>query len=186
MTTVKYSKYGLINQELMALDEDTFFGRLLNAFLKDKRLAFEIMVPNDLYFRADVLCDDILQKRKNDKEYTQSELVQHVFFDFLDEVRDHDGNVGAIYTKLDVRRQEILRVNENPLVPSRSRKKLLIKIDRDDALRAEVLLQDLEYFQPNHNLDVEKLIEIVYLDFLLEYTKGRRRNVIKEILEYID
>jgi hypothetical protein len=186
MTTVKYSKYGLINQELMALEEDTFFGRLLNILLKDSRLTFEVMVPNDLYFRADVLCDDVYQKRNSDKRYNQGELVEHVFLDFLDEVRDYDGNVGAIYTKLDVRRQEILRVNENPLVPSRSRRKLIAKLDREDALRAEVLLQDLSYFQPDHSLDVEKLVEIVYLDFLLEYTKGRRKNVIKEILEYID
>lgn len=186
MNGVKYSKYALINQELIALEADSLLDRFLTVFLKDKRLMFELYVPNELYFRANVLCDDVLEKRVINKEYTQGELVEHIFLDFLDEVRNHDSNVGAIFTKLMVRKQELPLVNENPIIKVKSKSKLLIKLDREDVLRAEVLLQDLSYFHPNHGMDVEELIEIVYLDFLLEYTKGRRKNVVKEILEYID
>jgi hypothetical protein len=186
MVTVKYSKYGLINQELMALNEESFFGRMITFLIKDRRLTFEINVPNELYLRANILCDDILQKRKLEKVYTQGELAEHVFLDFIDEVRNHDSNVGAIYTKLKVRKQELPLVNEKPLFPAKSQTKIVVKINREDALRAEILLQDLAVFKPNHGMDLEQLVEIVYLDFLLEYTKGRRRNVIKEILEFID
>jgi hypothetical protein len=77
-------------------------------------------------------------------------------------------------------------VNDQPLLASKSKTTVITKIGREDVLRAEELLQDLAYFVPKHELTVEKLIEIVYLDFLLEYTKGRRKNVIKEIMEFID
>lgn len=183
---IKYSQYGLINRSLLQLEETGFMNRIFNALITDKRLTFKISIPNDLYLRADVLCDDVLQMRTVEKEYTQGELVQHIFLDFLDEVRRHDSNVGAIHTRLNVRLQQLPLVNDQPIIPSRSKTSIQTKIDRRDVLRAEVLLQDLSYFVPNHGLNVEKLIEIVYLDFLTEYQKGRRKNVIKEILEYID
>lgn len=186
MGEVKYSQYGVLNRSLMQLGETGIMNRFFNALITDKRLTFKISVPNELYLRAEVLCDDVLQMREKEKVYTQGELVQHIFLDFLDEVRKHDSNVGAIHTRLNVRLQQLPMVNDQPIIPSKSKTTVIIKIDRRDVLRAEVLLQDLSYFAPNHELNVEKLIEIVYLDFLLEYTKGRRKNVIKEILEYID
>jgi hypothetical protein len=186
MSEVKYSQYGLINRGLMQLNHGGLMNRFFKIIITDKRLSFAISVPNELYFRAEVLCDDIFQLRESDKEYTQGELIQHLFLDFLDEVRKNDGNVGSIHTRLTVRQQELPMVNEQPLIPTRSKTTVLTKLDRSEVLRAEILLQDLDYFAPNHGLTVEKLIEIVYLDFLLEYTKGRRKNVIIEILEYID
>ncbi|MFB3168488.1 hypothetical protein P5G62_015325 [Neobacillus sp. 179-C4.2 HS] len=186
MEGVKYSRYNLINREILALEDRGIMNRFINFLLKDRRLVFKISVPNDLYQRAEVLCDDIFQKRSDDKEYKQSELVEHVFLDFIDEVRNNDSNVGSIYTRLNVRKQQLPMVNDNPLLPSKSNTTVITKIDRDDVLRAEVLLQDLSYFVPKHGMDVEQLIEIVYLDFLLEYTKGRRKNVIKDILEYLE
>lgn len=55
-------------------------------------------------------------------------------------------------------------MNDNPLIPSKSNNTVLTKIDSVDVLRDEVLLQDLSYFVPNHGIDVQQLIEIVYLD----------------------
>jgi hypothetical protein len=183
---VKYSRYNLINKELSSSNELGFIDRLLSYLTYERKYKFQVSVPNDLYFRAEILCDDILQKRIEDKEYTQGELAEHVFLDFIDEVRNHDSNVGAIYNKVNVRKQQLPLVNDNPLLPSKSTTTIDVKIYRDDLLRAEVLLRDLSHFVPKHGLDVEELIEIVYLDFLLEYEKGRRKNVIKEILEYLE
>lgn len=185
LNTVKYSQYGLIQEEQRLLEDNAFLNRL-SAIFRERRLKFEVVVPNDMIVRAEVLCDDITQLREKDKAYTQSELMEHLFIEFLDAVRKHDSNVGAIYNKLMVRKQELPTINGNPLFPSKSNTTVATRIQRDEVLRAEVLLQDLSYFEPNHKLNVEKIIEIVYLDFLLEYMKGRRKDVIKEILEYID
>jgi hypothetical protein len=182
---VKYSKYGLIQEEMLTLEETGIVDRLLS-FFRERKLKFNIMVPNEFYARAEALCDDIVQMRTEDKDYSQSELAEHIFLDFLDVVRKNDSNVGAIHNKLHVRKQELPLINENPLTPKKSSTSLIVKLNREDALRAEWLLKDLSYFVPNHKMEVDTLIEIVYLDFLLEYTKGRRKNVIKEILEYID
>jgi hypothetical protein len=113
-------------------------------------------------------------------------LAEHVFFDFLAEVRKNDSVVGSIYTRLNVRKQQLPLVNDQPLLPAKSKTTVIIKVHRDDVFRAEILLKDQANFVHKHELSVEKLIEIVYLDFLLEYSKGRRKNVIKEIQEYID
>lgn len=183
---VKYSQYDLINKDLILLEETGLINRILSLLLKEKRLKFNLSIPNDLYSRAEILCDDIFQKRSEDHEYTQGELAEHIFLDFLDEVRNHDSNVGAIYTRLDVRKKQLPLVDDQPLLPFKSSTTLETKIDRVNVLRAEWLLKDLSYFVPKHGIDVEKLIEIVYLDFLLEYSKGRRKNVMKDILEFID
>lgn len=185
LEAIKYSQYDLLGEEEELLEDRGFFLRLITS-VRSNRLKFEVRVPNDLFIRAEVLCDDIIQLRESDKQYTQSELIEHLFTDFLEMVRKHDSNVGAIYNRLRVRKQELPTVKDNPLFPSKSFTTVTTKIHRDDVLRAEVLLKDLSYFEPRHKLDVEEVIEIVYLDFLLEYTKGRRKDVIKEILEYLD
>ncbi|UAL46791.1 hypothetical protein K7887_18275 [Sutcliffiella horikoshii] len=179
-----YSKYNLIEKEKAALEERNIFQIMINS-LSEKRYKFEIRVPNDMYLRAQVLCDDIDQLCDSEKVFPQRDLVEHIFLDFLDEVRKNDSNVGAIYNRVTVRTQELPLVKDQPIIPTRSTTLVSTRIDKEDALRAEVLLEDLSYFFPKHELTVEKLIEIVYLDFLLEYMKGRRKNVIADILEYV-
>jgi hypothetical protein len=186
LEAIKYSQYDLIKEELQTLENKGFFNRLFYSILKEKRLKFTLSVPNDLYSRAEILCDDILQIRNEDKVYSQGQLAEHVFLDFLDEVRIHDSNVGAIYTRLDVRKKQLPIIENAPLLPTKSNSTIITTIQREDVLRAEWLLKDLSYFKPNHGLTVEHLIEFVYIDFLFEYTHGRRKNVTKEILEYID
>jgi hypothetical protein len=181
-----YSQYNLLEADLKALEERSFIDRIITALTKGKRLTFSLEVPNDLYQRAEIICDDVVQMREEDRAYGQHELAEHVFLEFLDEVRKHDSNVGAIYTRLKVRKQQFPMVNDSPLIPAKSKTGISVKVDREDVLRAEVLLKDLSHFVPDHNLQVEELIEIVYLDFLLEYSKGRRNNVLKAIVEEID
>ncbi|WP_217270015.1 hypothetical protein [Neobacillus endophyticus] len=187
MSTIKYSQYDLLSEELALLEEvKNPFRRALNSLFKPKTFLFHVSVPNDLYLRAETLCDDVTNLRDEDETYTQSELVNHTFCSFIDQVRKHDSNVGGIYNRLIVRKQEILVVNNTPLFPAKSKTTVSTKIHREDVYRSEVLLRDLAVFAPKHSLQVEHLIEIVYLDFLLEYQNGRRKNVIKEIVDTLD
>jgi hypothetical protein len=59
-----------IRLALRNLEEKGFMYRIFNHLIIDKRLTFKIAVPNDLYLRAETLCDDVLQLRIKDKEYT--------------------------------------------------------------------------------------------------------------------
>jgi hypothetical protein len=186
MGEIKYSQYDLIKEELQALENRGFFNRFFHSILKERRFKFTLSIPNDLYSRAGILCDDILQMRNENKEYTQGQLAEHIFLDFIEEVRNHDSIVGSIYTRLDVRKKQLPIVENAPLLPTKSKTTIITTIKRDDVLRAEWLLKDLSYFKPKHGMTVEFLIEFVYVDFLYEYTHGRRKNVINEILEYID
>ncbi|MGW6666415.1 hypothetical protein [Peribacillus sp. NPDC055009] len=87
------------------------------------------------------LCDEVFQLRVKDKEYTQGELVEHVFFDFLDEVRKNYSVVGSIYTRLNVQKQQLPLVNDQPLLPAKSKTTVITKVFRDDVFRAEVLFK---------------------------------------------
>jgi hypothetical protein len=186
LEVTKYSQYDLINKELQLLENKSFINRLFYSLLQERRYKFTLCVPNDIYSRAEILCDDILQMRYEDKVYSQGQLAEHIFLDFLDEVRNHDSNVGAIYTRLDVRKKQLPIIENAPLLPTRSNTTIITTILKNDVLRAEWLLKDLSYFKPKHGITVEHLIEIVYIDFLFEYTHGRRKNVLNEILECID
>lgn len=186
MTAIKYSKYDLLLNESLNLEQENPFIRFLGTLLKQRSFSFNVLVPNDLYLRAEVLCDDITKLRMEDKTYNQDNLINHIFTNFIEQVRKHDSNVGSIYNRIILRNQQIPLVNNTPLFPAKSRTTVSTKIPRDNVYRAEVLLQDLSVFAPKHSLQVENLIEIVYLDFLLEYQNGRRSNVIKEILDELD
>ncbi|WP_078382324.1 hypothetical protein [Sutcliffiella halmapala] len=185
MPAVKYSKYDLLNKEYDLPEKRSVLLKIFN-FLSGERYRFDIPVPNDMYVRADVLCDDIVHLSDHDIQFKQSDLIEHIYFDFLDEVRRNDSNVGSIYNRITVRKQELPFINNHPIVPVRSTTVVTVELDKEEALRAEVLLEDLSYFFPKHEWNVEKLIQVVYLDFLLEYVRGRRKNVLKEIVQYLN
>ncbi len=173
-------------KEMALLEEKNPFKKILDSVLRSSMLSFKVTVPNDLYLRSDTLCDDITRLYDEDIDYSQCDLIVHIFEDFIEQIRRHDTNVGSIYNRLIVRRQQFPLINNQPLLPNKSSNIVHTKIPREYVYRAEVLLSDLARFTPNHSLQVEDLVEIVYLDFLLEYQNGRRTNVITEILEILD
>lgn len=185
MSEIKYSQYDLINKEIKELDEKGFANRFMNFILTDRRLPFKLKVPNDLYQRAEVLCEDVEEMKDDTKPFTQAHLVVYIFREFLDEVRKNDGNLRPFQMKLNNRIKDLPMINGQPLLPQKSKTTLHTKIGRKEVLRAEVFLKDLSFLS-NHDLTVEKLIEIVYLDFLVEYQQGRRKKVLKEIVDAID
>lgn len=185
MSEIKYSQYDLINKEIKELNERGLANRFMNLILTDRRLVFKVKVPNDLYYRAEILCEDVVQMSEKGKAFTQAQLVEYIFQDYLDEVRKKDGNLRSFQMKLNDRMKDLPMINGQPLLPQKSRTILHTKIGRREVRRAEVFLQDLAFLS-NHDLTVEKLIEIIYLDFLVEYQQGRRKNVLKEIIEKLD
>ncbi len=185
LSEIKYSQYDLINKEIKELDEKGFANRFMNFILTDRRLPFKLKVPNDLYQRAEVLCEDVEEMKDDTKSFTQAHLVVYIFREFLDEVRKNDGNLRPFQMKLNNRIKDLPMINGQPLLPQKSKTTLHTKIGRKEVLRAEVFLKDLSFLS-NHDLTVEKLIEIVYLDFLVEYQQGRRKKVLKEIVDAID
>lgn len=182
---VKYSQYNLLKEEEKLLNEEGFITRFL-ALTRTKKLGFNISVPNNYVVVAKILCDDVTQTRKEDKQYTQSELIEFIFQQYLNEIRRIEPSISEVYQKLITRKEELEQKNGHTLIPSKSRTRIHAKIYREDALKTEALLRSMSHIRGNHGINVEKFIEIVYLDFLSEYEAGRRNNVLKEILEYIE
>ncbi|KAA9015740.1 hypothetical protein [Niallia endozanthoxylica] len=185
MSEIKYSQYDLINKEIKELDEGGFANRFVNFILTDRRLPFKVKVPNDLFQRAEILCEDVVEMKENNKAFTQAELIEYIFKEFLEEVRKNDGNLRSFQMKFNNRMKDLPMINGQPLLPQKRKTTLHTKIGRKEVRRAEVFLKDLSFLS-NHDLTVEKLLEMVYIDFLNEYQQGRRKKVLKEIIEAID
>ena len=57
---------------------------------------------------------------------------------------------------------------------------------RKFALRGEVLLADMEEVQPGHGYTLERVFELLYIDFIDKFRKGDNLPLIKNILALLE
>jgi hypothetical protein len=50
---------------------------------------------------------------------------------------------------------------------------------RKDVLRGEVMLSDIAQVFPNHHFTLERVLEILLIDFIVKYSKGEIRPLYK-------
>ena len=190
MDDVKYSSYDLLGYEKRSLEQKEepprFWTILGRDIFKQKMFTFEFLIPNDLYLRAEVLCEDVNRMAETKKELTQPILIEYIFSEFLYEVRKNVHNTNYLYSRIKKRQEQLPLEENNPIIPTKSKSKVASKIHREDVLRSEVFLRDIAEHDPNHKLTVEKLINIVYQDFIIEYKQGRRKDVFEELVDYME
>lgn len=177
-----YSQLDLIGEEFKKL-QATGLEKLLY-LLPNKYVLVKIKVPQDLYFRAEILVDDI----SDDAEikFTQEDLVYLLYSDFLKVIKK-SSNVSDFYQRLTVRKFKKSKIDEH--LPEWTSPKLIeipIFLPRKEALRGEVFLADLEQFYPDHPFKLEDVLEILYTDFLIEFKRGAISNVVEKILSRIN
>ena len=63
---------------------------------------------------------------------------------------------------------------------------LQLRMRRKFALRGEVLLADMEEVQPQHGYTLEKVFELLYVDFIDKFRKGDNASAIKNILALLE
>lgn len=185
MEAVKYSKYDLLGQvEKQLSDEPPRLWELIGRAIKPRSLPFSFYVPNDLYLRGKVLCDDVNKMTETQKELTQCMLVEYLFsIEFMYRVRRNTAY--ELFIKIINREKQLPLERDNPIIFSRSMSQVETKIHKDDIYRAEVFLKDVEYHS-QHNFTVERLINVIYQDFLIEYLRGRRSYILEELIVYMD
>lgn len=182
-----YSRLDLIQEELAKLENKSFLDRALHILLSTKHVYLTIQIPSQLIVRANVLCEDITIIGELEKKFHISDLVCVLFNDFLNVVRKEE-NFDSLYNRLQVRNQKKLEIHQKKYTFYEETDGLAdvkVRVERRDALRGEVVLSDLANLYPSHTFQLESLLELILIDFLIEYQRGTTRNVVKNILEKI-
>lgn len=164
---------------------------------------FELSVPRSSYFRMKVLCEDI--NELSGELFTQQKMLDILWRDFINQVKKVP-NFKTVYdllmereTKMTVVTTEMIQVQKNTftffeseqLVPTNKRVKkndssiFNYRMNRKQALRGEVLLADIAEIYPNHHFTLERVLEIIYCDFIEKYKQGESENVVEQIVENI-
>ncbi|CRH65982.1 Uncharacterised protein [Chlamydia trachomatis] len=190
----KYSQANLINEELSLIGSTNFIGKMLHKMNKSSMILLSIKVPLNSYLRAEVFCEDI--QDLSEMSFDQKDLLTLLYEDFLYEGKrnpdlkkifkvlntlEHEsGKTAVLEKKTDSIFKLIHKEQHEELQP------LHLRVRRKYALRGEVLLADLEEDHPNHGFTIERVIELLYMDFIDKLRKGDNTEAMNTILRILD
>jgi hypothetical protein len=183
-----YSDRNLIGQEL---NKDTFFKRIFVA----ANVHLKLLVPSDIFFRSQVLCEDVCDL--TEERFKLDHLVEMLWSDFLNNVRKKQDikNTYKLLLEYDqgtpnvrLKRYDVKGIEEVPLYPVRKKnddqiERFYCKMKRKLALRGEVMLSDISKVYPQHPFTLERVLEILLIDFMIKYERGEAVNILMENLE---
>ncbi|TKH06131.1 hypothetical protein FC682_06175 [Peribacillus simplex] len=190
----KYSQANLIDEELSLIGSTTFIGKLLHKVNKSSTILLNIDVPLNLFLRAEVFCEDI--QDLSDLHFEQNDLMNLLYNDFLLFAKKNpDSNaIFRLLTSLDKYAGKDSRLEKHGVSAfklihkekNQEIKTLNLRMRRKYALRGEILLADMEEVQPEHGYTLERVFELLYIDFIDKFRKGDHAGVIENILRLLD
>ena len=190
----KYSRADLLKEELALIGSSDFFGRFLQKVNKTSSVLFTIEIPLNLFLRAEVFCEDIQDLA--DMPFVQNDLINLLYNDFLTYAKKNPDPhaLFRLLTSLDQQAGKDARLEKQggsvfKLIHKdvhQEMKILQLRMRRKFALRGEVLLADMEEFQPGHGYTLERVFELLYIDFIDKFRKGDNSAAIKNILALLE
>ncbi|MBH0167249.1 hypothetical protein IHV12_20200 [Fictibacillus sp. 7GRE50] len=190
-----YSQVNIIGEELDRIEgsyTDSFLSKVIDRMLGINNNVFlTISMPSVIVIRSRTLCYDITKDIK--VKFTQTHLLSALYEDFLLYLRKSNNNLHEIYNWLVVRDTSSVKINDYSLNnevdrngESVDRCHIKIGIDREDALRGENFLLDLEDFYPGHHFTLELILEIIFTDFINEYKQGNVKCIAQKLIKYTE
>ncbi len=155
------------------------------------KVSLKLIMPHDVLFRARNLCDDVTVTTGD--RYKLDDLMQLLLDDIVDHVRRTQDVKGLNRLFMSKDKSTInvrLRYYNNdddetvPLYPIKKPRKeddfeiVFMRLDRDDILRMEILFSDMAKVFPDHHFTVERILEILLIDFIEKYERGEAKNII--------
>ncbi|PGQ88321.1 hypothetical protein [Priestia megaterium] len=191
----KYSSSNLLQKELTQGSKNSFFGKLLYEFDKSSTKTLTLLVPMDVFVRAQVFCEDI--EDLSGMEFTQADLIDILYMDFLTEIKAKPDHQGIFNMLIQLERGSgkdlgIVRSKKGSVFEvihefrDKNMEELKVKFRRKLILRGEILLADLESVFPDHGFMLENVLELLYCDFINNYRKGNNKKAVKEILKVLE
>jgi hypothetical protein len=190
----KYSRADLLKEELALIGSSDFLGRFLQKLNKTSSVLFTIEIPLNLFLRAEVFCEDIQDLAE--MPFVQNDLINLLYNDFLTYAKKNPDPhaLFRLLTSLDQQAGKDARLEKQggsvfKLIHKdvhQEMKILQLRMRRKFALRGEVLLADMEEFQPGHGYTLERVFELLYIDFIDKFRKGDNSAAIKNILALLE
>jgi hypothetical protein len=191
----KYSQANVLTYELSQMSGGgDWLSRLLYKLNKTSSVILTIEIPLNLYLRAEVFCDDI--EELSEVIFTQKDLIELLFNDFLLFVKKNQDptDLFRLLTSLDLAAgkerglQQENATTFKTMYKETTQKMQTIKVSlkRKSALRGEVFLADLEEVYPNHGYSLERVLEMLYCDFIDKFRKGNHSDAVNNILKVLE
>lgn len=191
----KYSRADLLKKELFSLQSNDFLGKMLHKMNKTSSILLMIEVPLNFYLRAEVFCEDIQDMAE--MPFSQNKLVSILYEDFLRYAKRNPDPHSIFGLLASLERQ----AGKDPQLEQQNKTvfKLVhkeveqdfhtvnIRMRRNYALRGEVILADMEEVQPGHGYTLERVLELLYMDFIDKFRKGHNSaDIINSILKLLE
>ena len=192
---VNYSQANLLKDELSSLEHrGSFIGRVIHQMNKNTSIFFTFNVPKSLFLRAEILCEDI--EELSEMYFSQNTLINLLYKDFLTFARkkpDPRAHFNLLCSLEGKAGKESYLQKQNAhtfkMVYEQTHqeiKEMKIQLKRKIALRGEVLLADMEEVQPQHGYTLEKIFELLYVDFIDTFRKGDSTETLNKLLKLLE
>ena len=145
--------------------------------------SLDIYLPVPVYVRGKAFCEDI--QEISEMEFTQASLINLLYHDWLLFAK-RTNNLMALYNLL-TSLEPKEKTKKSPLYTVEGgtpRKRLHVQVKRRQLLRGELLLSDLEGKVPKHGYTIERIFELLYMNFMKKHEQGG--EVVQEILKLLE
>lgn len=168
---MSYSQWNVLQDELEGEASAHLLGKLWHRSKQSSSLLLNIYIPVPVYVRGKAFCEDI--QELSELEFTQADLINILYHDWLLFVK-RTNNLMTLYNLL-----TSLEPNEKQKKSTfftgesgTPKKRLHVQIKRRQLLRGELLLADLEGKVPKHGYTVERVFELLYMNFMSKHKNG--------------
>lgn len=190
----KYSNANLIDEELSLIGSTNFIGKMFHKMNKSSIILLSIKVPLNLYLRAEVFCEDI--QDLSEMDFIQNDLMKLLYNDFLHFAKKNP-DPRAIFklltslerqagkdSSLEKKTDSVFKLVQKEI--HQEMQPLHLRMRRKAALRGEILLADMEEVQQHHGYTLERVFELLYIDFIDKFRKGNNVEAMNTILRILD
>ncbi|MEK5183303.1 hypothetical protein [Paenibacillus sp. FSL P4-0288] len=200
------SKHSIIRSELEGMQARTqqsqmksLFSAIFSSTTKQNPyIPVTIKIPEYDLLRAEVFLEDVMESIDREYEVSMIELTALLVKDFL-RVTSTNTKLEELKNNLMSRKSEYLSTKEkvkewvevapghNALrererVRRRRYFELQLEIPRKVALRAEIILYDLEQMYAPFQMTLEDLVTILILDFVHQLQTGKQKEIVKKFV----
>lgn len=191
----KYSSANLIDEELSLISSSDFVSKMIYKMTKTTTISLKIEVPLTIYLRAEILCEDIMEL--SEMPFYQNDLMNLLYNDFLLYAKKNPDPM-SMFNRLNRLEKEVGKVSSLQKQDGKSifsrihqekpqqMKSIICGMKRKLALRGEIILADMEEIQKEHGFTLERVFELLYIDFIEKFRRGSTKDSIENILYLLD
>ncbi|MGG3800478.1 hypothetical protein [Metabacillus fastidiosus] len=174
----EYSSVAVLTQYFKQEKVKGFWSRIADNIIKNSREILTIEVPKRFYLKNELICETVHEETH--KHFNQSDLANHLIKDALEEY-SYSPSPGKLHEQF--RQISSLSIVDRYYSGKQELSDLEVYVKRKDILTLEMFLLDLEEIK-DHNLTVEKLIELKYIE-MCDQVLNNERDIVSEIIDDI-